>query len=188
MLQSCTISFGIRSGYKKLSKTDREKIVFLDTNKDICDIKDCEKIYSITGKQLLNCIDTNENVMVYFWKPYCTSEFCYLLTHVKKYCDSQDLVLYAVISEYYNLKRTFSEIEYISQPLFSINEHYYQTQNQQKFIKLFMSELLQDEKLSNEIFWHTSFVFKNGKLIDSRIKMEDDNAGELKIFEFKPEN
>ena len=184
MLQSCTFNIvGFRSGYKNLSDVDKEKIFFLEPNAEICDIKNDGKIYGITGKQLLECIETKENVMVYFWKPYCSSEFCYPLIHVQKYCDTHGIILYAITAEYYS-SGMFTQLENISQPLFSINEHFYQTKKQNKYHKLFVGDLLNDENLTKEIWWHTSFVFNYGKLVDSRIKMEEDNSGELKTIEF----
>jgi len=178
---SCIVDLGIKSRYKKLNDFDKSKVVFLDVSKtNIDEMKNDGNIYAITGKQLLKTIEKLENVMVYKWKPYCSSEFCYPLSFIQKYCDSNELFLFVIV-DHYDTQMMFKELDIIK-PLFSINEKYYKTSSRKKLSKLFMLDLLKDEKLSNEIFWHTSFVFKNGKLIDSRIKMEDDNAGELKIF------
>ena len=184
ILQSCRVDLGLQSQYKRLSENDKEKIIFLEPNAEICELKKDGKIYGITGKQLLECIETQENVMVYFWKWSCTSDLCYPLIHVQKYCDERGLILYAVVADSYR-SRMFLELESLSKPLFAINEFHYQEKKPTKFIKLFMEDLLKDPELSKEIWWHGSYVFNHGKLVDSNIIMEVGNAGELKTIEFK---
>jgi hypothetical protein len=171
-LNSCANLVGFYSDYEKLSKDDKEKIVFLDSNYDICDLKKEGKIYAVTGTQLRKCIETKDSVMIYKWVPHCKSEFCYSLSYVQKYCDSNNLLLF-VVMDYYASNRMFIEMENISQPLFSINERYYKKRIRSGYSKRFMRDLLNDKKLFKEIWWQTSFIFNNGKLISSRINMED---------------
>ena len=182
LLNSCTIR-GFFSDYKHLTEEEKTKIHFIETNEDICKLKKDGKIYAITGHQLNNCVAKNEKVMIYQWVPHCHGETCYPLSHVQKYCNSHGLDFY-VVASYYDAKRMFAEQENIDMPLFSINENYYKAKIRSRYTKLFMRDLLKDKKLTKEIWWHTSFVFNNGKLVDSRIIMEDENAGELKTIEF----
>lgn len=165
----------VYSGYRELRKRDREKVVFLDPHEDICELKKDEKIYAITGNQLLKCIEAKKNVLVYTWIPYCKGEYCYPLSHVQSYCDSHGLDLYVVVL-YYDADRIFIE-QNLSQPLFSVNERYYGTKFQKKFIQLFVKDLLENEKsvneeLFNKIWWSNAFVFKDGKLASYHIKMD----------------
>jgi len=188
LFQNCGISvIGLYSDYEKLSEIDKEKIVFLNENDGICEIKKDEKIYAITGSQLLDCIETKENVLVYIWTPYCTQPTCYPLSHVQKYCASNGLILY-VIANYYDSERIFSEQESIDLPLFSMNERYYKRKLRHSYSKKFINDLLKNEKDRKKIIWNGSFIFCNGKLVDSKINMEDENTGVLREIEFQFNN
>jgi len=186
LLYSCNITMdGLTSGYSKLSEEEKQRIVFLDTQDDVCELSKDGKIYAITGDQLYKCIETQENVMVYTWVPHCTGSHCYLLSYVQSYCDSHGFTLY-VVADYYDSKRMFNEQENISLPLFSANEKYYKTKYRFKYSKLFMKDLIKDDKLAKEIWYKTTFVFNYGKLTAYSLTLEDEDADKSEIL--KPWN
>lgn len=183
-LHSCIVDLGIKTRYKKLTDSDKTKVVFLDTNlTNINELKNDGKIYAITGQQLLKSIEEMENVMVYKWKPYCSSEFCYPLTFIQNYCDSNGLILFVIV-DHYDPQLMFTEID-ITKPLFSINEKYYKTCSRTKLSKKFFYDIIKDEKLTNETYGKPSKIFKYGKLECFNINMEDDHSEGLQPFEFK---
>jgi len=166
---------GLTSAYSHLSEEHKNKIVFLATEDKVCELEKDDKIYAITGDQLYKCIETQENVMIYNWVPHCTSAGCYLLSYVQSYCDSNGYTLY-VVAAYYDSTRIFNEQENVSLPLFSANEKYYKTKYRNKYTKLFMKDLIKDDKLCKEIWYKKTFVFNYGKLTAHSLKLEDDNA------------
>ena len=74
------------------------------------------------------------------------------------------------------------EQENISMPLFSANEKYYKTKYRSKYTKLFMKDLLKDDKLSNEIWHKNIFIFNYGKLTAHSMKLEDYEADRWEII------
>ena len=182
LLYGCNFSIaGLTSGYSRLSEENKKQIVFLDTAENVCEIEKEGKIYAITGDQLYKCIEKKENVIVYSWVPHCTSSSCYLLSYVQSYCDSHGFTLY-VIASYYDSTRMLVEQENISMPLFSANEKYYKTKYRSKYTKLFMKDLLKDDKLANEIWHKNIFIFNYGKLTAHSMKLEDYEADRWEII------
>jgi len=184
-LHSCITIDGLTSGYSRLSEEDKNQIVFSDAQDNICELSKNGKIYAITGDQLYKCIETQENVMVYKWVPHCTGSHCYLLSYVQSYCDSHGFTLY-VIADYYDSTRMFREQENISLPLFSANEKYYKTKYRNRYTKLFVKDLIKDEKLAKEIWYKNMLIFSYGKLTAYSLKLEDDDAEGSEIL--KPWN
>jgi hypothetical protein len=185
ILHSCNITVaGLCSGYSRLSDEHKKQIVFLDTKDNVCELEKDGKIYAITGDQLHTCLETQENAMVYSWVPHCTSSSCYLLSYVQSYCDSHGFTLY-VIASYYDTTRMFVEQNNISLPLFSPNEKYYKTKYRNRYTKLFMKDLIKDEKLVKEIWYKNMLIFNYGKLTTYSLKLEDDttdNSDAIKLW------
>ena len=180
LMQGCYISFGTKLGYNILSDQQKEKVVFLNQEDNICEMKRATKVYAITGKQLLKCIEDNENVMVYLWRRGCTGrgEFCFPPSYVQEYCDKNNITLY-LIAYYYN-----DEMFYVNlaKPVFTINHKFYKTDNLEKLFKQFFTELLNSEEMTEKLSKessHASYLFKNGKLVSYDIKMEDEDAGKM---------
>jgi hypothetical protein len=179
-LHGCAIT-GLSSGYSRLSEEHKKQVVFLDTKDNVCEVEKDGKIYAITGDQLHKCIETKEIVMVYSWVPHCTSSSCYLLSYVQSYCDSHGFTLY-VIASYYDTTRMFIEQENISLPLFSPNEKYYKTKYRNRYTKLFMKDLIKDEKLVKEIWYKNMLIFNYGKLTTYSLRLEEDETDRWEVI------
>ena len=183
LITSCSFNIkGLYRDYNKLSKKEKELIVYLESTKKICEIKKDNKVYAITGEQLRKCIETRENVMVYSYTPYCTRETCYPLSQYQKYCDSRGIDLFVVANCYDSI--IFSEQESLTLPLFSINNKFYKKRFRHKYSELFTRDFLINEDNIDELLWKNQLIFNYGKLVEHSVKIVDDTEGQLKTIEF----
>lgn len=162
---------GFHSGYKKIAPDQKENIIFVEGDIDICNIKNDRKIYAVTAAQLLNCLQNNDSTIVYFWSPNCSSKSCVLLDAAQNYCDKQNYRLY-VITEYYDLKKIEAQNN-SGLSLFSINHKYYKTDYCNKYVKLFSREMIKNKDSGEEddhyryfLFHQDSFVRRKENLFD----------------------
>lgn len=117
------------------------------------------KVILIDGPELKKCIDSENVVLVYLWRPNCRSGNCIALNRLQSYCSKKQIELF-VVAEYFDvdeMKRDFSLDKYI----FAINPTYYSSDLQSRYIKAFIVDLT-SLKLSKEegrflLFKNTSF-------------------------------
>jgi hypothetical protein len=171
LLSGCVITNtpGFFSGYKKLTNSQKQSIVFIDDTTSICAINNDQRIYSITATHLLNCLKNNETSIVYFWSPNCHSKSCISLSAAEQYCIEKKYTLY-IITEYYDLEKTKAQNN-SSRPILSVNHKYYKTDYCNKYMKLFTNELIHDKTLSSEDLNNRFFVFKADSLIRTQIEL-----------------
>jgi len=174
-IQSCIVIRvpNYENGYSQLTEKNKEKILFLKKEVNICEIKKDDKIYAINGDQLHKCLKINEKSMVYFWTPHSFDEFSYPLLKIQSFCDSLEISLYVITKYYYRDTYMYKERENIALPLFSINNYIYNPfVNYDKQIKLFKKDLIKDIKLNNEILNRNIYIFNYGKLISYNTKLD----------------
>jgi hypothetical protein len=154
---------GFYSGYSKLTEHEKNNIVFTDPDFDIFNLKNEGKIYSITGFQLQKCILNEKKSLVYIWSPNCNSEKCYSVELLQAYCETNGFSFF-LISEYYDMEKMKIEILKLKQyPMFSINERYYNTRYCNKYFKLFVKDLLNNQVFEENDIYRSIFIFENGK-------------------------
>lgn len=166
ILQSCVITNtpGFYSGYSQLSENEKSKIVFTDPQREICNINTDGKIYSVTGIQLHECISSSQKAIVYFWSPNCSSEKCYNYNFINEYCQDNGYALFFIV-EYYDFKKTNAELlSSALSAIYSVNERYYKTKYCNKYMRLFIKDMLVNQDCIKDVFYSNVFVFHDGKL------------------------
>lgn len=159
---------GFNSGYKRLN--DNDKSLIRTTNKAISELENKDTIiYLITGKQLYNFIQTNKNVLVYIWRPNCSSSKCYSIKLLHDYCKKRNIKL-IIIVEYFSIeiikKQYSTEFE---MPIFSVNTNYYKTNYCDKYIRLFLKDMLYGINYDDNTLYENLFSFSNGKLLTTQM-------------------
>jgi hypothetical protein len=173
LLQGCVVhSSGWYSGYSRMPKEYREKVTFLDAINTVPSLKKEDGIYAITGELLRKRIEAEEKSLVYWWVPHCNTDFCYPLSYIQSYCNSRGITLY-VVAHYYDSERMWIEQKNISAPIVSVNEKHYDTSNTNKYMRLFLNDLFDVEKLSKEDLYSGIYVFNNGKLVSCTRNLDE---------------
>ncbi len=159
LLTSCVrINFhGLTSGYRKENK--KTTIVFIEDLSNMSNF-DSKTIYSVNGNTLRKELTKYENVLVYFWSPFCSSASCIALNAAQRICDDQKLELFVVADCYDNNIPYFNE--QIKNPILTMDHKYYKTNMAQKISKRFTNDLIQAPVIDT-LEWYRFFRFKNGK-------------------------
>ncbi len=172
---SCLISIhgkGPGNDYKLLSETDKEQVIFVDTNKDICDLpQDSTKIYAVTGAQLKNCLKHNDTSVVYMWGPNCPGKSCILISACQEYCDAHNYKLY-VVADYYDMKQMNAQNVAV-EPILIANHFYYEKKYFNGINKLFEADLLGRKPSKEETGWCRFMLFKGDELFEYRSNLYD---------------
>lgn len=161
-LQSCVITNtpGFYNGYKKLDVNSKGNIIFIKDGDDITkDRLNIDIIYAINGKQLLYQLQLEDTSLVYFFSPNCGADACVPISNVADFCQQKGYKLFVVIEYYDNLNIT-KVLNPTNVPLYSVNHFYYKTAYCNKYIKLFLKDLL-DKK--GEYYGQRYFLFNKGE-------------------------
>lgn len=167
---------GFYSGYKKLSTDEKQQVVMTTATDPVCYMKNDQRIYAITGAQLLGCLRNEDTSVVYFWSPNCHSNVCITMSAAQYYCDKRKYKLY-VVAEYYDLPK-MKQQHTNSSPLYSINSGYYGTDYCNKYTFRFAREIAGQAGLPKDALSKRFFLFCRDKLIgtssyiDQRDKMQ----------------
>lgn len=157
---------GLYTGYNRLNESDKEDIVFLNKDSNICNLKDHNKIFAVTGKQLRACLKNNDTSIVYIWAPDCHSQSCILVSACQQYCSSKNYNLY-VVAEYYSIKKM--QIQNVSDfPMLTSNQRYYKIEFVDKLYRHFSADLTDGEILKNENAGYRFLVFKGDRFIKGK--------------------
>lgn len=170
-LSSCVIvdTPGFFSGYKDLSKEEKQQVVFTPPKDDICDKTNDKKIYAITGKQLLNCIKGYDTTVVYLWSPHCSSDACVTMQAAQRYCDKMNYKLY-IVAEYYDMDMMTKQ-HTIPAPLFIANHKYYKANYCGKYNRRFTNDLLNGKTLNKEEKYSRFLFFKGDTIAFGRHRL-----------------
>ena len=170
VFQSCAIvrTPGFNSGYKRLTAEEQKQICFVSSVEEIPNQND-GRIMAVTAEQLSVLLKKKGTTLLYLWSPHCSSSVCVSLKAVQDYCDQANLSLY-VLTEYYT--DAFTQIEFLSRPMLSVNEFYYKTSYCNSYMKRFLSELIPDDKRESDSN-HRFLLFSRGSFVQSYERMED---------------
>jgi hypothetical protein len=121
----------------------------------------CDQAYAtnqrfsiINGLQLKQCISSNQQTLLYVWRPNCTTPACIDLNLLQAECKRMNITLY-VVAEYYDLKQ-FTIRYNLEKPIIGIDTYHYQTNFTSKYVKLFLRDVL-DYKKSKKL--NASFYY-----------------------------
>ena len=170
VFQSCAIvrTPGFNSGYKRLTAEEQKRVCFVSSVEEIPDHND-GRIMAVTAEQLSAVLKKSDTTLLYLWSPHCSSISCVSLKAVQDYCDQANLPVY-VLTEYYT--DAFTQNEFLSRPMLSVNEFHYKSSYCNSYMKRFLSELIPDDKRENDSN-HRFLLFSKGSFVQSYDKMED---------------
>jgi hypothetical protein len=157
---------GFHSGYKKLQKEQQEKIVFLESQSSIEELKSSNQtMYAITAASLFSSLQKNDTSLVYLWSPHCHSENCISPVAVQNYCAKNHYQLY-IIAEYYDFEK-LNELFGYDLTVFSINHLHYKTDYCNKYVHRFTDEIRKNNPTKEETY-NRFYFFKEGTLAFTR--------------------
>lgn len=160
---SCSIIItGIFSDYKKTMSASPKLLIKLEDSTSICHVvySDSIKVLVVTGKKLKECLNSKNDVILYYWKPGCKGEFCYALDFLQQKCQEKGKDLY-IIAEYYvtwRMKQDYS----LNHPILGIDTKYYKTGLVSKYVSKFFTDLGIERNI-----YHNFIYFDKGKFIKS---------------------
>jgi hypothetical protein len=170
LLSNCVVVNinGLKSGYKTLTIAEKTKIVDLNEKISINDLSKSDTIYRISSKSIESYIENLKGeLVVYLWSPNCSSSYCYSIDYVQKMCRERNQKL-IVLVEYFDMNQIRSQnLDNLDFPLFSINSEFYRTDFCNKYVSRFFSDLLNIEKVPDEILYKNYFLFDDGKFVKS---------------------
>ena len=157
---------GYDSGYNKLDIINKERVVFLNEEINICDLNDSSKIFSITAKQLRNCLINLDTALVYKWSPNCSAKSCISLSTCLDFCQKKNYKLF-VVADYFDFKQFDAQYTKDLQ-IFIPNHKYYKTDYSNKYNRLFKEELMAGERLIKDNKYDRFLFFHNGNFVKSK--------------------
>ncbi len=166
---SCSIEIqGFFSGYKKTMKRDPNLLKVIADSEGICEAKysDSCKVLVLNGKDLQQCIKTEERTVIYLWSPHCTSRYCYGLDRLQQYMNDKGIVFYAV-ADYYDSRpmKAYYNLEY---PIIGVDVTYYKSYTITSYLKKFLADLSINDTASARLFY-----LERGKFIRSFRELEE---------------
>ena len=151
-----------------MTADEQKWVCFVSSVDEILDWND-GRIMAVTAELLSALLKNKGTTLLYLWSPHCSSSVCVSLKAVQDYCDQANLSLY-VLTEYYT--DAFTQIEFLSRPMLSVNEFYYKTSYCNSYMKRFLSELIPDDKRESDSN-HRFLLFSKGSFVQSYERMED---------------
>ena len=141
-LNGCIITNtpGFYNGYKKLTRTEKEKVIFLEDSSIIRNLTNKGQIVAINGRQLLTYAKELDSLLIYRWGPHCSAEFCILISSCQEYCNSKNYEL-VVVAEYYDMEIMNGQ-NTADLPIFIPNHKYYGKYYANSLNKRFYEDLL----------------------------------------------
>lgn len=153
LCNSCSIKGSFRGLYSYYQKTKSQKPdLLVKPTQVICEIKntDIPKVYVINGKELLECLKSYPESIVYIWASRCRSKFCYPLNIIQQKCDKKNIALF-IVAEYYDGE--LMDINYkIKKPIFGIDTEYYNTNLTSSYVSKFIYDLTFIKKTNDSRF------------------------------------
>jgi len=164
-LNGCIITNtpGFYNGYKKLTPTEKEKVVFLDDNSSIQNLTNEGQIVAINGKQLLTYAKELDSLLIYRWGPHCSAETCILISSCQEYCNSKNYEL-VVVAEYYDMEIMEGQ-NTADLPIFIPNHKYYGKYYANSLNKKFMGDLLTDKNQVHDSVSGRYILLSRGEMV-----------------------
>ncbi|MBD3582303.1 hypothetical protein [Flavobacterium selenitireducens] len=157
LLQSCAIH-GLTDDYKKLDDAQKSRVADADFQNPQID-----KIYKITGAQLLSEIAKHDKVLVYEFTNGCTSDHCKPMIVYERFARANGYKLFLVMNGYGMLGETLAQRNSFESPLYAINSKAYPTVYRAKYSRMFRREL--SGAAYDEDNYGGLFFFENGKFV-----------------------
>lgn len=160
---------GLFSGYNKLEDKHKNKVKpFQEDSKKV--IND-GFVYFISGSQMKALLKDSPSALLYLWSPHCSSESCYLLSAVQEYCNKYEKELF-IVTEYFDFE--ILEGQYtpdIKIPVFAADFKHYKTNYCDKYMRLFMEDILEDQHYEPKDLYKRYFFFNKGELIKTGLEL-----------------
>jgi hypothetical protein len=171
LLSGCMVvnTAGFYNGYKKLSEQAKKSVVLLDKEATINTLKKDTTVYAINGKQLKDCLSSNDTSLVYLWGPHCGSSSCILISSCQDYCTKRGYTLY-VVADYYDMEM-MSVQNKANTPLLIANHMYYNKYYANKLNGAFQKDLLNGYSLKGEQEYNRFLFFQKDSLIYTKTRL-----------------
>jgi hypothetical protein len=160
----CSIKGSFQGLYSYYDKT-KEKAPHLIRRlpNSVCGLAQSEEpvIYSVNGVELKKCLEHFEKSLVYIWRPKCSSDICVSPGDTQIFCTEGNIELF-VVAEYYDFEM-MSLNHSVNHPILGIDCDFYSTHLTNKYIPMFMADILEDE---TNVKGNYFFLFEYGCLID----------------------
>ena len=155
-LTSCTV-YGVTNDYKKLSEKDKSMIVPLQSFEQT----DSQHVYKINGQQLKSELSKHPKSLVYIFINGCTSQYCLPMSNYERFAKENNYKLFLVMEGYSQLQKTTEQrSEVFREPLYSIDNDFYNSWYSVRYHRLFENELRGIEKKAKPD-WEGSLYFFN---------------------------
>lgn len=136
-LASCTV-YGLTNDYKKLSETEKTQIIPLENFSNL----DTSHIYKINGSQLKEELKKHPKSLVYVFTNDCTSQYCLPMSNYERFAKENNYKLFLVMEGYSHLQKTTEQRSQVfTEPLFSIDNDFYNSWYSVRFHRLFENDL-----------------------------------------------
>ncbi|EKB57049.1 hypothetical protein [Bergeyella zoohelcum] len=139
ILQSCAIKGNFKGLYSYFNTTYKAKPELFSKEKWNCHEKNDNKVRIIRGKDIVKCLSQYSRSLVYIWSPNCTSDICYPLDEIQKYCNRQGIELF-IVAEYYDAEKMTQQYT-VKNPILAIDTEYYKTNITKRYVALFLKDI-----------------------------------------------
>lgn len=159
-LTSCTV-YGVTNDYKKLSEKEKTTVVALES----FDKTDTQHVYKINGQQLKSELAKHPKSLVYIFTNGCTSQYCLPMSNYERFAKENNYRLFLVMEGYSHLNKTTEQrSEVFKQPLYSIDNDFYNSWFSVRYHRLFANELRGIEKTAKPKWEGGLYFFNYDKL------------------------
>lgn len=128
----------------------------------ICNLvqPDSPVVYLVNGVELKKCLEQHEKSLVYLWRPKCSSDVCISPGLIQSLCQKNGIELF-IVAEYYDFE-IMSLNHPVKRPILGIDCNYYSSHLTQKYVSMFMADLLEPGNTSPGNYF---FLFNYGCLV-----------------------
>jgi hypothetical protein len=176
LLVSCA-SFGFRydiseyfnakhGGYKLLSDSEKNNIVFFIPQDSLPDVFDSTKFYAITARHLKDYLSKYDSCLIYLWNDHCGASLCLSPLVYQQYSEIHGYKFVFIPRAYYYVRFVQNFNTDVDYPYFCINSFYYKNTKENKYLFSFMKDLI-GKKVFNQLKyndqWNRWWIYKDGK-------------------------
>lgn len=133
---------------------------FVEEAAGICDSAVDDRVLIVSDHNVQLCINRGEELILYRWSPFCSSDFCYPLALVYATCRKFDLT-FLPISEYYDNEAMAASLNK-GFPLLAPNISFYKTNFTDKYLSRFFSNLHIPDYQAGRFYY-----FRDGKFVQT---------------------
>lgn len=167
LISSCIITRtpGFYSGYKRLDKNEKSKVVILNDLDSIPVFRD-SNTYAITAVHLEKILTKSSNSIVYFWSPNCSGSVCISIPAFQKFCSSNGYNP-IIISEYFDYEMLdIQEVKPSS--VFAINHWHYKTDYCNTYVRRFKESLFKSFNIEYNKGIFSKYLYFDGKVLSTK--------------------